>query len=160
MLKFNLRHLEEHEIHLHGELPVAELDLGVNDELIHAKKPLRYDLTVEQLHDSLLVTGSLWLMLDCECSRCLKPFQFELALTGWALHLPLEGEDKVAIDNDCVDLTPFVREDMLLDFPQHPLCRPDCAGLKSKAARKAEAVKKPAAEAWAKLDKLDKLKLK
>ena len=34
-LKINLRHLEEHGIHLKGELPVAELDLGVNDELIH-----------------------------------------------------------------------------------------------------------------------------
>jgi uncharacterized protein len=154
MLKVNLRHLAEHEIHLKGELPVAELDLGVNDELVHAEKPLRYDLNVEQLHDAVLATGSLALPLECECARCLKKFKTELKLTGWAAHLPLEGEDKVAVENDCVDLTPFVREDILLDFPQHPLCRPDCAGLKSKAARKAEAVEKPAAAVWAKLDKL------
>jgi uncharacterized protein len=154
MLKVNLRHLDEHEIHLKGELPAAELDLGVNDELVRAEKPLRYDLTVELLHDAVLVTGSLCLRLDCECSRCLKKFTTDLKLADWALHLPLEGEDKVSVDNDCVDLTPFVREDMLLDFPQHPLCRPDCAGLKNKAARKAAAVEKPAAEVWAKLDKL------
>ncbi len=36
----------------------------------------------------------------------------------------------VPIKNDCVDLTPWVREDILLGFPQHPLCRPDCGGLK------------------------------
>ena len=154
MLKVNLRHLDEHEIHLQGELPVAELDLGVNDELVRAERPLRYDLNVEQLHDAVLVTGSLQLPLNCECARCLKKFKTELKLTGWAAHLPLEGEDKVAVENDCVDLTPFVREDILLDFPQHPLCRPDCAGLKSKAARKAEAVEKPVAAVWAKLDKL------
>jgi uncharacterized protein len=156
MLKINLRHLEENGLHLKGELPVAELDLGVNDELVRAEKPLRYDLNVEQLHDAVLVTGSLVLPLDCECARCLKPFRTELKLAGWAAHLPLEGEDKVPVENDCVDLTPFVREDMLLDFPQHPLCRPDCAGLKKKAARKAETAEKSAAAVW---DKLDKLKL-
>jgi len=153
-LSVNLRHLEEHEIHLQGELPVAELDLGVNDELVRAEKPLRYALSAELLHDAVLVTGSLALPLDCECARCLKKFTTDLKLTGWALHLPLEGEDKAAIENDCVDLTPFVREDILLDFPQHPLCRPDCAGLKTKAARKTEAVEKPASDTWAKLDKL------
>ncbi len=152
-LSVNLRHLEEHGLHLQGELPVIGLDLGVRDDLVHVDRPLRYDLSVELLHDALLVTGSLTLPLDCECARCLKPFKTELKLNGWAAHLPLEGEDKVAVENDCVDLTPFVREDILLDFPQHPLCRPDCAGLKSKAARSAKAVEKPAA-AWAELDKL------
>jgi len=155
MLKINLRHLEEEGIRLQGELPVAELDLGVNDELIHAEKPLRYDLTVELLHDAVLATGSLALPLECECGRCLKKFKTELKLTGWAVHLPLEGEDKVSVENDCVDLTPFVREDMLLNFPQHPLCKPDCAGLKKKSsASKAEAAEKPASDVWAELNKL------
>ena len=154
-LKINLRHLEEDGIHLKGELPVAELDLGVNDELIHLERPLRYDLSVELLHDAVLATGSLVLPLECECSRCLKKFKTELKLSGWAAHLPLEGEDKVSVENDCVDLTPCVREDILLSFPQHPLCKPDCAGLKTKnSAPKAAAGEKPAAAAWAELDKL------
>ena len=50
-----------------------------------------------------------------------------VGIATWTLHLPLEGEDKVTVENDCVDLTPFVREDILLEFPQHPLCKPDCA---------------------------------
>ena len=154
MLKVNLRHLEEHGLHLKGELPVAELDLGVSDELIRVEKPLRYDLSVELLNHAVLVTGSLALPLDCECARCLKKFATSLKIAGWALHLPLEGEDKVSVDNDCVDLTPFMREDILLDFPQHPLCKPDCAGIKTKSARKAKAVEKPALDVWAKLDKL------
>ena len=154
MLKFNLRHLEEHAIQLAGELPVAELDLGVDDELIRAEKPLRYDLSVERLRDAVLVTGSLALPLDCECARCLKKFETDLKLSPWTVHLPLAGEDQVAIDNDCVDLTPFLREDILLDFPQRPLCKPDCAGLKNQAARPAEAVEQPAATVWAELDKL------
>ena len=155
MLSINLRHLEEDAIHLKGELPVEELDLGVADELIRVEKPLRYDLSVELLHDAILATGSLALPLECDCGRCLKKFKTTLKLSGWAVHLPLEGEDKVSVDNDCVDLTPFVREDILLDFPQHPLCRPDCAGLKkTSTATKARAAEKPASAMWAELDKL------
>jgi uncharacterized protein len=155
-LKVNLRQLEKDELRLKGELPVAELELGVNDELVRLEKPLGYDLTVEQLHDSLLVRGSLKLVLDCECVRCLKPFQYKLELPEWALHLPLEGEDKVSVVNDCVDLTPFVREDMLLEFPQHPLCKPECGGLKKKARKSVEKSEKSEIkpDIWVELNKL------
>jgi uncharacterized protein len=136
-------------------MPVAELDLSVNDEMIHVEKPLRYDLQVELLHDALLVQGSLVLPLDCECVRCLKKFKTDLKLKPWTVHLPLEGEDKVSVDNDCVDLTPFVREDILLNFPQHPLCKTDCAGLKQKTkALKAGEDEASQPAAWAELDKL------
>jgi uncharacterized protein len=153
-LSVNLRHLENQGLHLKGELPVADLDFGLTDELIRLEKPLRYDLTVEQLHDSLLVQGSLKLTLDCDCVRCLKPFAYKLALKNWALHLSLEGEDKVSVNNDCVDLTPFVREDMLLEFPQHPLCKPECAGLKRKAKVHEAGDEKTKPDAWTQLDKL------
>ena len=155
-IQVNLRHLEEHGLHLQGELSVADLDLAVQDELVRLDQPMTYDLQVELLHDALLVTGTLRLPMECECSRCLKPFRTELALTGWAVHLPLEGEDKVSVDNDSVDLTPFVREDMLLEFPQHPLCKTDCAGLKKKqpSAKKAAGDEPPPEDPWAALNQL------
>jgi len=59
--------------------------------------------------------------------------------------------------NDCADLTPFVREDMLLEFPRHPLCRPDCSGLeKAKPGKTKNTGGKDdvAPSAWAELDKL------
>ena len=43
--------------------------------------------------------------------------------------LAFQGEEAVAVNNDCVDLTPYIREDILLEFPQHPLCEADCGGL-------------------------------
>jgi|SRR5581483_6868724 len=151
-LSVNLRHLDEHEIHLKGELPVAELDLDLHDEMVRVEKPLRYDLEIEQLHNAILVQGKLELPLKCECVRCLKPFDQKLKIDHWALHLPLEGDEKVSIENDCIDLTPFVREDILLEFPQHPLCKPDCGGLKKSA--KKPAAKQPNESAWAELNKL------
>lgn len=156
-LKVNLRHLQKHELNLEGQLPVADLDLDLRDEMIHAEQPLDYDLSVELLPDSVLVMGSLHLALDCECVRCLKPFRYNIQLDEWALHLPLEGEDAVSVDNDLVDLTPYIREDILLEFPRHPLCKQDCPGLNKKRVARARETggkteQKPSV--WSELDKL------
>ena len=156
-LLVNLRHLEENDVILRGELPVAELDLDAHDEMIRVGQPLRYDLQAQLLEDSLLLRGWLRLTLDCQCVRCLKPFQHELQLDPWACHLPLEGEESVAFVNDCADLTPYVREDMLLEFPRHPLCRPDCRGMekmKTGKAKRSGGKVESTPSAWAELDKL------
>ncbi len=128
-LVVNLRHLEAHNIRLEGSLPVAELEIDTLDEVIQVCHPLEHNLEVEKLADGLLVQGRLSLVLECQCVRCLKPFQYHLNLDHWTCHLPLHGEDRVTVTSDCVDLTPFVREDILLEFPRHPLCNPECRGL-------------------------------
>ena len=150
-LKVNLRHLEEHGIHVNGDLSMEALNFDLHDEMIVAEKPLHYDLQVEKVAQGVLVQGKLDLTLDCRCVRCLKSFKKRMELPHWTLHLPLEGEEKVAVDNDCVDLTPFVREDMLLEFPQHPVCDRDCAGLNKKGRRQPET----SPTAWNELDKLN-----
>ncbi|MEI9864167.1 MAG: YceD family protein [Limisphaerales bacterium] len=159
-LIINIRHLENRNLELCGELPLAELDLNLRDDLIRATHPLHYDLEIEMLEDSLLVQGLLRLNLECQCVRCLKDFDFELELDPWTLHIPfepLEDEETLTIKNDCVDLTPQVREDILLGFPQHPLCRPDCDGLKKASvgkARKTVGKDESKPSAWAELNKL------
>ena len=152
----NLRHLEENDVALRGELPVAELDWDTHDEMIRVTQPLRHELEVQLLDDSLLVHGWLKLVLECQCVRCLKPFRQELELNPWVCHVPLEGEEAVPIVNDCADLTPYVREDMLLELPRHPLCQPDCRGLEKTTAGPASGSSKDesAPSAWAELDKL------
>jgi len=158
-LILNLRHLESGELHLQGEIPVAELDMGIRDAVVQATLPLEYDLQVQELEEALLLQGRLRLPLSCECVRCLKAFDVSLDLLGWACHVPLEGEEAVPVVNDCVDLTPYLREDILLEFPQHPLCSPDCRGLPQtwvsepeKGLSVAPADAKPSA--WGALDKL------
>jgi uncharacterized metal-binding protein YceD (DUF177 family) len=158
-LVINLRHLEAHSLKLKGELPVKDLDLDLRDDLIRAEKPLQYDLEAEQMDDGVLLQGRLQLPLQCLCVRCLKPFEFQLTLGKWAQLLPLAGEEKVSVINDCVDLTPFVREDILLEFPQHPLCEMNCRGLPKTSVGKAKkssggGQNEGRSSAWAALDKL------
>ena len=157
----NLRHLEAHNIRLEGELPIGDLDIDAGDDVIRLAQPLQYDLEVQKLEGGLLVQGSLRLLLDCQCVRCLKSFQHSLELKDWTLHLPLQGEDAIQVNNDCVDLTPYLREDILLEFPQHPLCEPDCRGLPQSTVGKARNTgsgqPREGSSAW---DELNKLKFK
>jgi len=155
-LTFNLRHMEEKNLRLEGELPLAELDLDTRDDMAQARTPLRYDLELQRVDQSVLAQGTLELELDCRCVRCLKPFRTTLKLEDWACHIPLEGEDKASVVNDSVDLTPYVREDILLAFPQHPLCKPDCRGLAPKKSKAGGGVgaSDDGASPWAALDKL------
>lgn len=149
-LSVNLRLLDLDTIELQGEISAADLGLENIDELVHANQPLRYDLEVSQQEGAALVQGHLELELDCECSRCLKPFKLKLDFPGWACHIPLEGEEKAEIVNDSIDLTPYIREDILLSFPQHPLCETKCDVL-HKSSDKQES---KASSAWAELNKL------
>ena len=158
-LLINLRHLEKKSLRLQGDLPAAELELEAIDELIRFPEPLRYDLEIQKIERSLLVQGRWHLELACECARCLKPFRHSLAFDDWACHLPLEGEEQAQIINDCVDLTPCLREDILLAFPQHPLCEMDCKGLPLPASAAVNppsggSQTKETSSAWAELNKL------
>ena len=156
-VEFNVRHLEDQNLHLEDEISASELDIDQLDELIHVRKPLHYDLEVEKMDRAILVQGRLDLKLDCECARCLKPFEYPLVLADWACHLPLEGDEKVTISNDVVDLTPYIREDIVLAFPQHPLCKPDCKGLENPhkgSAADAQHESELTSSAWSELNKL------
>jgi uncharacterized protein len=153
----NVRHVEVHDLHLKGEVSPEELDIQGLDELIRVRKPLQYDLRAEKMERSILVQGRLDLPLNCECVRCLKPFEHRLLLPDWACYLALEGEEKVVICNDVVDLTPYIREDIVLAFPQHPLCRLECTGLehpKKGSAADAQHESELTSSAWSELNKL------
>ena len=158
-LQVNLRHLERKTVSLEGNLSPQDLDLEDMDEMVHLAGPLRYELEVEKLDKAVLVQGSLEGDLDCECVRCLKRFRRPLLLSPWACHLPLEGDERVQSVDDCVDLTPHIREDIVLAFPQHPLCENDCAGLPAKKSGRRGDSAGPGqvpetSSAWAELNKL------
>ncbi len=159
-LLINLRHLEKKALTLRGELSPEELEINSFDELVRAKPPVTYDLEVERLESQILVRGRLRVDLACECARCLKPYTQELELADWVVSLPLEGEEKAEVINDCVDLTPYIREDILLAFPPHPLCETQCGGLTNLLEQHTEKApgglkeSNPASSAWAELNKL------
>jgi uncharacterized protein len=158
-LLINLRQLERGTLRLKGEITPMELELEGLDEIVRVEGPVSYDVTAEIIEKAVLVQGRIGLKLKCECVRCLKEFEYPLGLKDWTCLLALEGEEQVPVANDCVDLTPFLREDILLEFPQHPLCQPECGGLPGKTTGRNEKTRGAGQASkvlpdWAELNKL------
>ena len=155
-LKVNLRLLEKESIQLDGDILGSELAPDFHDELMRLSHPVEYELTVDRQSESLLVIGSLRTHVDCECSRCLKSFVLSVQLDEFSVLSPLEGEDALPVDGDFADLTPSLREDILLALPTNPLCGPDCRGLKPKGQSRELQVREQAEpnSAWSALDNL------
>lgn len=128
-ITFNINQLELGSIRLEGELGAEEFGLGDMDELVRPEGPVGYRFEVFKRDSGFLVEGVLRFGFRCECVRCLKPFQEAVVLDPWSMVLSREGEEAVVVEDDFVDLTPYLREDMVLAFPQHPLCEPGCIGL-------------------------------
>ena len=155
----NINELEKNSVVLQGELPIAELELEELDEQIRLSKSVEYDLEAQLVDRNILLKGRLRVNLNCSCVRCLEPFDRELVLADWTCLLSLDGEERVTLMGDFVDLTPYIREDILLALPQHPLCEPECSGLKFGPQDGAklgnnESQTEPLSPAWAELKKL------
>jgi uncharacterized protein len=153
----NIRHLEAGPLELRGRLTLKEMDIDPLDPLVHVRQELAYDLVVQKVERGILAQGNVELALECECSRCLTTYTHPVRLDNWICHLPFEGEERAPLINDLVDLTPYLREDIVLAFPQRPLCEPECKGL-SRPLQETPAGGSQAAgtasPAWAELNKL------
>ena len=160
-LLLKIETLAKGAVRLRGELAVDELQMESLDELIKIGGPLEYDLTAKRAGDNISLQGCMGMRLKCECARCLQPFEYRVELPDWSCFLPLSGEEKIELINDSADLTPYLREDTFLAFPQHPLCEPGCGGSPKwtggdgKPLKIKEACGEPSeASVWSKLDNL------
>ena len=132
-LLLNLQLLRQKPQQLSGELPVAEFTDDFHDDLLTFTKPLQYDLAIREEGEELFIQGRLSTTLIGTCCRCLKTFALPLAIPEFAALAPLEGEEAIPVEGDFANLTPLLREDILLALPTAPLCKPDCRGLAAKA---------------------------
>ncbi|MBX3747599.1 MAG: DUF177 domain-containing protein [Verrucomicrobiae bacterium] len=129
----SLAALRQGAVQLSGEISPETLGFETLDPCVESHRPFQYDLRAELLGSEILLEGRLETLLDCQCVRCLEPFEWRLLVEPWTALLPLEGEDAPPMINESVDLTPQIREDSLLALPQHPVCRPECRGIAGQA---------------------------
>ncbi|MGB8649098.1 MAG: YceD family protein [Mycobacteriales bacterium] len=97
---------------------------------------LELDLRLESVMDGVLVSGTVTAPLTGECGRCLSPVSDTLTVRVQELFVYPEAstdhdeEDEVSqLVGDLLDLTPTLRDAVVLALPLNPLCREDCQGL-------------------------------
>lgn len=151
-MKVHLNQIPDEGLHIEGEEPEAILDLG-KDALVRPAGPIRYDLDVNTSGNSFFATGSLAVDFECECGRCLETFRYPLRLENYAMQEDLDGRETV-------DLTPTMREDILLALPSYPHCdwngEKVCSGPLLQSVEPSAAPDQETPSAW---DELDKLKI-
>jgi uncharacterized metal-binding protein YceD (DUF177 family) len=104
---------EEHPLALSGELPAATL--GLNEASAKAGEPIRVEIFVQKDEDNFLVTGWLQTNLTLLCGRC-------ATWMPWPVRAQVEHLFEAPHPNS-IDLTPFLREDILLELPLNAACR-------------------------------------
>lgn len=113
-MKVHLSQIPQGEtLHLEGEENPALLELESSDA--EPLGPLTYSLDVGISEGGLFVTGYLSQRVRMTCVACLEPFEREIITDRFATQLELSG-------SELVDLTPEIREDILLLLPAHPRC--------------------------------------
>jgi DUF177 domain-containing protein len=101
------------------------------------------DLTLDQLTgqaqitrtpQGLVVEVELATVIDESCSRCLKDIQLPIKTEFTELYVfpgkTAPSDDLLLLPEDgFIDINAIAREQLLLEVPINPLCKPDCRGL-------------------------------
>ena len=124
----------------------------LESENIRCAGPLQYDIDIGVADGSLWANGSLKQPVELSCVGCLEKFVHDIKVPAFAVHTELHGPETV-------DLSPFMREDILLNLPAHPRCdREGGRACKAATPKQPEAVREERAAKlehdWGELDKL------
>jgi uncharacterized protein len=108
-------------IELSGEIDISFFDLP-NTDRIKCPNPLSVDLRISVVSHNLLVQGTVGTTLHCRCDKCLQYYDKPLKGIEVCRYIKIE-------DEDVINLTEDIREDILLDFPTRVVCKTNCQGL-------------------------------
>ncbi len=138
--------------HIEGEADHGLLDLH-EPEMVRAVSPVSYSLEVGLSEGGLFATGQIGVDFEVKCVNCLESFSYPVAIDDFACQIELTGAEMV-------DLTPSVREDILLALPPHPHC--DWSGERTcnRALRPPNTESDPSSESSEVWGALDQLKIK
>ncbi len=102
------------------------------------------DLRLESVAEGVLVSGTASGTAIGECARCLVEVHFPVTAKLRELYAypesttaaTTEDDEIPRLIDDLIDLEPLVRDEIVLELPIAPLCRPDCPGLCSECGER------------------------
>lgn len=140
-MQFNVAQLLRAPIGATQDKHILE-DWASIDEDVILVAPVEGTVRLLRTDAGVLVQGSVKTVVELPCSRCLAPCRLPLEI---ALEEEFEATGRFATENRAsegaadpallideqhvLDLHEVVRQQLLLELPIHPVCRPECAGL-------------------------------
>jgi len=145
-VKVHLKQIPPEGFHLEGEEDCLIPELET--EGFRCLGPMQYRIDIGVSEGSLWANGSLKQPIELTCVACLEKFVYDIKVPAFALHTELHGPETV-------NLSPFMREDILLNLPAHPRCdREGGRVCKAAAATMAAAAETKRKSDWSVLDRL------
>lgn len=154
-MKIHLNQIPPDGLHLEGEedCPLAELEA----EGIRCAGPMSYKIDIGMSGHELWANGSISQPIEVTCVSCLEKFVYDVRVPAFAVMRELHGPETV-------DLTPAMREDLLLNLPAHPHCDAqgmrECKGAAKPGTNPADEKQQRAAKREHDWGALDQLKLR
>lgn len=134
-MHLNIRDLASHsgQVRHTENIDVGHLFQGESD--VTRVEPLRVDVRAMTDSGIVDVSGTMTLLAEFVCSRCLTQYGQRLSIpfrerfTRDKGRSDAEEDDLHVINEDVVDMTPYIEESVLLGLPYIPVCTPECKGL-------------------------------
>lgn len=122
-----------------GFLNLSKLDTQY--DTLNFNSPIKYEITITNTGDALLISGKALAKAETSCSRCLEPVDVNLQATIDAYYLieaPQTAEEyeinefEILPDDHNIPLGEIIKATLVVDAPLKPLCQENCKGLCSK----------------------------
>lgn len=115
----------------------VKIQLEINEfsdsyETYKVPEPVKVNVVLNMLGDVLCLDGDIEGCVQLTCARCLEKFSYNFQIE---LHEKLtnnpdnKGDELIFINNDELDLTEIVENNIIMSLPIKRLCSEDCKGL-------------------------------
>ncbi len=155
-MRVNIDEIKEAGLDRSWDVTQAQLDEMIAGDRAgyRARGPAHVEARLEKLGRRVRVEGDLEAQLTAACKRCLAPVRVDVPVEFDLTLVPADesdgAEDDLAPDHDrgpkggtfsaqdaeeetytgkVIDLDPIVREQVLLELPEYPVCDEQCKGL-------------------------------
>ncbi len=138
-----LRDLAIQPIVISESLAPGVVDLRTTD--LRQKGRLDVEVTASLVSEEVRIAGRLEVRVETACSRCLEPMEvsvkksFDLFYRSQKALIPKRPEEEIELKppdleigfyiGTGLELNDVLREQILIEMPMKPVCRPECRGL-------------------------------
>jgi uncharacterized protein len=110
--------------------------LKIRGENLKFTKPLCVRGEIENIGKGIFqASGFISSTVEDHCYRCLRPIEinidrsFNIKFSDTAVREEDENEDIIQINSDEIEFTPYVLNEIILNWPGQVLCSSECKGL-------------------------------
>lgn len=126
--------LEEKKSQKELDFVIQENGFYDGAEYIKLMQPINFTGILRKVQDDFILEGKIETVLELTCSRCIEKFSYKLniMITEKFTNVYKENNEEdeiIFIDNNVIDITQIIHNNIILTLPIKRLCKKDCKGL-------------------------------